>query len=520
MIEERTAESDNSQTNLKAVNGKTLNGANTNAVKNRFHAPETPVTTQLSNWIADLRYEDIPADVLERAKYQLLDGIACALVGARVPWSERYVAATAEYEPAGEYSVIGYSQKFGPMAAAMMNSAFIQATELDDYHASAPVHNSAIMLPTLMAAVESFAHRPGYDNEVIDGKRFIVATIAGFETSIRAGNALYGNNMLARGWHCGAVYGTPGAAAAAGKLFNLNAYSLEDAFGIACTQACGLMAAQFGGMIKRVQHGFSTRGGLQGAFLARAGYDGIKKVFERPFGGFLAMFSSGNGKEPQYKVDEVVKDLGSHWETMHFRNKLYAAVATTHGMIEILAAMQESYPERFDRANLSKITSIHAAQSDAGYHHDGFEPDIRPLEVTGAQMCARYVMATQLVDRQVLLENYSSDKLDRDEVWDLVHKASCSHDPHFDIPSRFSGAKVTVTFDDGFVLEESLDAPRGFDPWVTNEQLVEKYRKLAQTVMDKERMDEIEKTVLGLDKLTDVRKLIELLAQPVEVSLT
>lgn len=486
----------------------------------RFHDPESPVTTHLSEWIAHLRYEHIPADVLERAKYQLLDAVACALVGARVPWSEQYVKATAEYEPAGTYSVIGYSQKYGPLAAAMMNSAFVQATELDDYHAAAPVHNGAIMLPTLMAATESFKFRPGYDPVIVDGKRFIVAAIAGFETSIRAGNALYGNNMLARGWHCGAVYGTPGAAAAAAKLFDLSAYSTEDAIGIACTQACGLMAAQFGGMIKRVQHGFSTRNGLMGAFLARSGYDGIKKVLERPFGGFLAMFSSGNGKDPQYKPNEVTVGLGSHWETMHFRNKLYAAVATTHGMIEILAAMQAAHPERFAADALHRILSIHAAQSDAGYHHDGWEPDIRPLEVTGAQMCARYVMATQLVDRQVLLENYSSDKLNRDVVWDLVAKSSCSHDPYFDIPARFSGARVTITFDDGFVLEESVDAPRGFDPWVTNEQLVEKYRKLAITVIDEERLDLIEKTVLRLDELTDVTELIDLLAQPVKVSLT
>ena len=91
------------------------------------------------------------------------------------------------------------------------------------------------------------------------------------------------------------------------------------------------MAAQFGGMIKRVQHGFSTRNGLMGALLARGGYEGIKKVFERPFGGFLAMFSSGNGRDPQYREDAIVHGLGTHWETMHLRNKLYAAVGTSHG---------------------------------------------------------------------------------------------------------------------------------------------------------------------------------------------
>ena len=74
-------------------------------------SPEPPgVTAQLSHWISNLQLSDVPPVVLERAKYQLLDGIACALVGAHVPWSEKYVEATAEYEPDGKYSVIGWDK--------------------------------------------------------------------------------------------------------------------------------------------------------------------------------------------------------------------------------------------------------------------------------------------------------------------------------------------------------------------------------------------------------------------------
>lgn len=227
------------------------------------------------------------------------------------------------------------------------------------------------------------------------------------------------------------------------------------------------------------------------------------------------MFSSGNGKNPPYREDAIVHALGSHWETMHLRNKLYAAVGTSHGMIEILEDMQAAHPARFASDQLNRIASIHAAQSHAGFHHDGWRPDARPMEVTGSQLCGAYVMATQLVDRQVLLEQFGHDRLDRDEVWDLIDKTTCSHDAYFDPAERLSGARVTVRFDDGFVLEESLDAPRGYDPWVTNEQLVEKYRKLGATVVDGKRLKAIEETVLRLDQLEDVTELIGLLAMPV-----
>ena len=74
-------------------------------------AAEAPgVTAQLSHWISNLQLSDVPVEVRERAKYQLLDGVACAIVGAHVPWSEKYVEATAEYEPAGDYSVTGWDK--------------------------------------------------------------------------------------------------------------------------------------------------------------------------------------------------------------------------------------------------------------------------------------------------------------------------------------------------------------------------------------------------------------------------
>lgn len=100
-----------------------------------------------------------------------------------------------------------------------------------------------------------------------------------------------------------------------------------------------------------------------------------------------------------------------------------------------------------------------------------------------------------------------------------MHKTTCSHDPYFDLEDRLSGARVTIAFEDGFMLEESLDMPMRFDPWVTNEQLVGKYRMLGATVVDPKRLKAIEETVLKLDALEDVTELIDLLAMPVGKSL-
>ena len=66
------------------------------------------VTRQLSDWIHNLKLEDVPEEVRTRAKYLILDGLACALNGAHVPWSEEAAKAVLGFEEAGKCTVIGW----------------------------------------------------------------------------------------------------------------------------------------------------------------------------------------------------------------------------------------------------------------------------------------------------------------------------------------------------------------------------------------------------------------------------
>ena len=395
------------------------------------------------------------------------------------------------------------------MASALLNSAFIQACELDDFHSVAPLHSASIILPALLAAVELEASRPT-GAHTVDGASFLLAWLVGLEVGPRAGMALNGGEVLAMGWHCGPIFGHPAASAAASKLFRLDSASTEDAIGMACTQSCGLMAAQYEGMIKRMQHGFAARNGLFGALLARSGYKGIKKVFERPYGGYLSMFTMGSEQKPRYQEAEVIKDLGTYWHTNVYRTKLYACVGGAHGLIEAIANLQAKYPKYMD--DLSALTGVSIRLSKPVYAHCGWPATERPMTATGSQMNCAYIAAVQLVERQVLLAQFATRALDSDDVWRLVPLISCEHDPDFDTPKRGCGAHVRMQFADGEVLEEVVDQPRGFDPPLTNEEIREKWRKLTGGVVDGKRMEEIEEAVLGLDKLGDLGVLIELLA--------
>lgn len=313
--------------------------------------------------------------------------------------------------------------------------------------------------------------------------------------------------MLTMGWHSGAVFGPSASAAAVSKLFDLNADSIEDALGIACTQACGLMSAQFESEVKRMQHGFAARNGLLAALLAKGGYIGIKRVYEREYGGFLDMFTKGMEKKPRFLLDEVSKDLGSAWKTEGVRVKPYAAMAATHGAIDCVRILQQKHPDLMK--DLEGIESVTLRLGDVAFHHGGWKAE-RPLTSVGAQMSAAYVAATQMIDREVMPRQFRSDKLERDEVWSLMEKISCVDDSQ--IVGGLGATKAEVVWKNGKKAEASVKDARGVDPELSNQEIVEKWRGLVKGVIDDKRRDEIERTCLGLEELDDVMELAGLIA--------
>ncbi len=205
-------------------------------------------TGKMCNWAVGLKLGDIPLDIQHRAKLIALDGLGCGLIGAHLPWSERATKTVLEIEPMGPCTVFGWPHGLSGPAAALLNSTFIQGFELDDWHSKAPLHSASLLLPALLAAVE---HVKTVNGRIITGEAFLLALIVGFETGPRIGLGLGGGDMLSRGWHSGAVFGGPTVAVAVSKLLGSSPRQMEWAIGTACTQAGGLMSAQYGSMAKR-----------------------------------------------------------------------------------------------------------------------------------------------------------------------------------------------------------------------------------------------------------------------------
>ena len=460
----------------------------------------TDVTVPLARWVAGLTFDAVPELVRTRAKHLLLDGVACGLVGARLPWSRVATRAVLDLEGAGSSVVIGTGATTSGPAAVVLNSTFVQGFELDDFHPLAPLHSNSLVLPVLLATAQQLGG--------LSGAAALTAAIAGFEVGPRVGLALHGAQMLSRGWHSGPVFGTHTAAMTAGKVRGLDADQLEDALGMAGTQSAGLMAAQYEAMSKRMQHGFAARNGFYAAGLAAAGYTGIKRVFDRPYGGYLAVFGEGHDPRPE----QIVAGLGTDWHTELIMVKSYAAQGGLHGVIQ--AALELRAEHHIDPASVGRIE---IRVGDAVYRH-GWWPPERPLTSIGAQMNLGYVTAVALLDGTVMPPQFTEDRLDADDVWRLISTVDVQLDDdieHGPAHERFT-TDLTIMLLDGTVLRRRITQPHGgpADP-VTDDELVTKYRALVGPLLPATRLDAIQDTVLALDDVADLRELVDLLAAPV-----
>jgi 2-methylcitrate dehydratase PrpD len=313
--------------------------------------------------------------------------------------------------------------------------------------------------------------------------------------------------MLTRGWHSGPVFGGPAAAAAAGTLLDLDGDAFEDALGIAATQACGLMSAQFESMCKRMQHGFAARNGLLAATLAAGSYTGIKAVFERGYGGFLSVF--GEGHDPD--ASEIAAELGERWETLRIAVKPYAAMAGLHAAIDAARELAARQPGVAERAQ-----EIEVSVSEAAFHHGGWRAE-RPLAAVGAQMNLAYAVAVTLLDGNALAAQFTPERIDGDDVWDLIERTTLCHEKTFD--ERYEdgyNTRLRVTVAGGETFEAFVAHPRGglMAP-LGEDEIVEKFHALVDPVAGAERALAIRERVLALEELGDLGELLALLASPV-----
>lgn len=457
---------------------------------------DNPHTRAIAGFVSGLTYEAIPEEVRERCKLLILDSLGCALYGADMPWTRILQNVLAGVDSSDSAAVWGTGLRLSLPHAALVNGTQIQGFELDDVHRHGVLHVGAVTLPALIAVTEAAP---------MSGREFLTAAVAGYEIGPRVGICM-GQEHIGQGWHSGATVGVFSAAAGAARGLRLDREQTIHALGIAGTQAAGLMAAQYGAMVKRMHAGRSSQSGLYGALLARQGFTGIVDVFEAPYGGFCTTFSRSNDR---FDLSALSAGLGETFETLKISLKFYSCVGSNHTTLDAIRSLRQQRP--FELSELDKIV-VHASQ--VTLDHVGWP--YRPQGLTSAQLNLPFCVATLLLEGDVFVDQFEPDCVDDSARIDLSRKVEVRHDPAITaLGSRFRHkVRVEIHLNDGTVLEEGREAPRGSEKsFASTDDIVEKFRKLARHALPTARIDRLVDCVLNVERLDDAATLARLLSK-------
>ena len=287
-------------------------------------------TVRLAEYAAALRYQDLPADVVRRAKECIADTVAAIICGSALPWSRIVVRYAERTGPGGRSRILGSDgAAVQANAAALANGALAHALELDSLtRPGAGAHPGATVLPPALAVAQECS---------ANGRALIAAFVAGNEVMIRIGRAT-GHTNEARGFHAPGTTGPFGAAIAAGHLLRLGPAAMTNALGIAGSLAGGLLefARGDGGMVKRLHLGRASEAGVLAASLAADGFAGPRTVLEGEFG-FLKVFCT------KWDEAELTRGLGEEFLVSTTVLKRYPCHATAHAAVRAVRDLQAEH---------------------------------------------------------------------------------------------------------------------------------------------------------------------------------
>jgi 2-methylcitrate dehydratase PrpD len=374
------------------------------------------LTEKLAQFVIQTRDSDVPAEVINGACNALVDTLGCALAGSLDEGSEIAQKWVLETGARAQSTVVGTPLSTSPAEAAFANGLAAHALDFDDSLTTLRGHPTAPMLGAGLAVGEAASS---------SGKALLAAIAIGLDVGGKIGPALGAAHYM-NGWHSTATVGVFTATAVAARLWGLNVTQTQTAFGIAASEAAGLIA-NFGTMTKPFHAGHAARNGVMAAWLARNGFTAATDIFD----GEKSFFSTYAGADAVPFASTLAR-LGAPWEmtTPGIYVKRFPCCYCNH---RPAGAMFELIKEHGIKA--SEVTKVRI-----GFLPGSDTPLIHFNPKTGLEgkFSMEYNAAAALIDGKLVMESFTDAMVMRPEIRAMIPKVE-----RFRIPSpdgkTFSG---------------------------------------------------------------------------------
>ena len=438
-------------------------------------------TEQLAQFVAGLRYEDIPAAVVGAAKAAITDGVAVMLAGSRQPLAGIVSGYVRELGGAPHCTVAGCGFKTNAPSAAFANGIFGHCLDFE-IQGVPPTHGTSSCLPAALALGEQTG---------ADGKTIIASYVLGWEVQgrIRAATAAASNPA----YHPPGLVGPLGGAASAAKTLGLDAQRTHMALGIAASRTGGL-TANTGTMVKSTHPGNAARMGVESALLAQAGFESTEHILEAPNGYADALFGGS--------VDwsELTSGLGETFRLTDPGYDVKRFPAQVHMQRPIEAVLELRKRNALDADMVRTLT---LAVRDRGHSASV------PRSGLDGKFSVEYCAAVALVDGEVGIDTFTDERRFRPDVDAALGKVRV-------VPSSEPmSATATALLRDGTQVSETCEHFRGSiaNPMSAEERLA-KAAACVGMVHGAADGDRLITLLERLDELDDLSELMRLIGGP------
>lgn len=303
------------------------------------------LSRQLAQWVAGLRYEDLPPEVIDRAKGVTLHSLASVLLGSQSRDGQQAVQLITADE-AGVHngaSIMVHGTKVTKGGAAFANAEMAMAGgKLDSFRML--THPGTSIVPGAFVAAEITG---------ASGKDFLTGLAAGYEIMERLA-ADFIPTVMARGFHAGPVFGIFGPAVAAAKILHFTEDQVNSAIALCVHLAGGnLEGPRSGG--RALREGAAVRNAMLAVALAQQGHVGGETVLEGPAGFYHAYAGSNKGQltysfvgDTQTSLDKITANLGEAWLFLETLYRIYSTAGYNIAHVDVTAQLCAEHDIRYE----------------------------------------------------------------------------------------------------------------------------------------------------------------------------
>jgi len=303
------------------------------------------LSRQLAQWVVGLRYDDLPPEVVDRAKGVTLHSLASVLLGAESRDGQQAVALITEEEAGVKNgaTIMVDGTRVTKGGAAFANAEMAMAGGKWDTFRML-THPGTSIIPGAFVAAETAG---------VSGRDFITGIAAGYEVMERMA-ADFIPTVMARGFHAGVVFGIFGPAVAAAKMLRFTEDQVNSTIALCASLAAGnLEGARSGG--RALREGAAVRNAMLAVALAQRGHVGGETVLEGDAGFYHAYAGNNQGRltysfvgDTQASLDKITAALGKDWMFLETLYRIYFTAGYNIAHVDVTAKLCAEHDIRYE----------------------------------------------------------------------------------------------------------------------------------------------------------------------------